>query len=552
LYKIYKQMMLQEALTYLGRASIIPLGRDKRPLINWKEYQTRQATEQEVRGWFDKWPDANIGIVTGKISNVVVVDVEKGGSIEGLPETVVAKTGGGGWHYYYQYQAGVENKARIRPLTDIRGEGGYVVAPPSIHSSGIKYEWLKQGQIQPFPKFLFGITEKTDWTKVAKGTYEGQRNETAAKYIGGLMNLFTPDTWENTVWQTALAWDEKNNPPMRERELRTIYESIKRRAITNERSDKLSTNDKKSLVEYLTFTEVLQKGIDELLGTKPSDVISCGYEWLDERVTGIFPGEMVVVGGETGTGKTTFVTNIVYKASKNCRCTVFALEDRLEYYAQKAIYFEVGRIRKDEGKGNYPWNDYRKNTITDPKYRDYINQAFDNLKNDKIIFVQAKVQMDIDLVEQIIRDQIEEGTELFLIDHLHYFNLLKDTKSSKADYIEQVMVRLKALQNETGARIILVVHYKKLEGKKPALDSFKDSISIVQNASYVINLYRERVIGTTDRFKTTFYIPKARNPNGEGTIEVIFDPSINDYKPQGHWVDGMSYYQSQDDEPKIL
>jgi hypothetical protein len=100
--------MLQEALTYLGRASIIPLGRDKRPLINWKEFQTRQATEEEVRGWFDKWPEANIGIVTGKISNVVVVDVEKGGSTEGLPETVVAKTGGGGWHYYYQYQAGVE------------------------------------------------------------------------------------------------------------------------------------------------------------------------------------------------------------------------------------------------------------------------------------------------------------------------------------------------------------------------------------------------------------------------------------------------------------
>jgi len=132
----------------------------------------------------------------------------------------------------------------------------------------------------------------------------------------------------------------------------------------------------------------------------------------------------------------------------------------------------------------------------------------------------------------------QEGFELFLIDHLHYFDLLRG-RASKADYIESVMVRIKRLQVRTGARIILVVHYRKLNGKKPTLDSFKDSISIVHNANYVINLWRDRSEGA-DHYATTFIIPKARNPNGEGQIEVVFDPQKNDYKTDKDWEYGTS------------
>jgi hypothetical protein len=163
--------MKDEAKKYISfGASIIPVGRNKVPLIPWKEFQTRKATEQEVEEWWTKWPEANIGLVTGKISNLAVIDIEKGGDISPFPETDTVTTGGGGWHLYYVYVEGVENKTRIFPLTDIRGEGGYVVAPPSVHSSGKKYEVSKMVGRKPFPTHLFGIKkQEKEWEKLFDG-----------------------------------------------------------------------------------------------------------------------------------------------------------------------------------------------------------------------------------------------------------------------------------------------------------------------------------------------------------------------------------------------
>lgn len=531
--------MLAHALQYLNRASIIPVGQNKLPLVKWKEFQERKATPDEVKEWWTKWPDANIGIITGKISDIAVVDVEKGGDTTGLPETTIVKTGGGGWHYYYRYCEGVENRARIRPLTDIRGEGGYVVCPPSLHASGQKYEWIKKyGNLTPFPKHLFGLKEKQNWTEIASGVNDGYRNESAASYIGKLMSIFEPDTWENTVWETTRLWNEKNNPSLPERELRTTYESIKQRAIKNPRP---------ILTKFVTLTEVIKRGKEEVLNIKPEDIVSFGYDWLDDQLTGFFPGELVVVGGETGTGKTTWVTNIIYKTSKQRKCAIFALEDRLNDYGIKRLYFEIGRIRRQEGLKNYYWNTYRRNVIPNQEqFLKEINQAEKNLANDNVEFAEVEEQMNIDLLEKLMQQQVDRGVSLFLIDHLHYLNLLRGD-ITKTDYIEKVMIRMKMFLNRTGARMILVVHYKKLDGKKPKLDSFKDSISIAQNANYTIHLWRDRTDANSEnRYKTTFFIPKSRNPNGEGSIEVEFDPETNDYKNISKWQFGTPTEEPQE------
>jgi len=144
-----------------------------------------------------------------------------------------------------------------------------------------------------------------------------------------------------------------------------------------------------------------------------------------------------------------------------------------------------------------------------------------------LTFSGCDEMIDIDILEKLIEKKVLEGVNLFLIDHLHFFDLLKG-KNNKSDYVEHLMIRLTILRKKTGARIILIVHYKKLEGTKPKLDSFKDSISIPQNADYVINLWRDRS-ELADKYKTILTIPKSRNPNGEATIEIEFDPNVNDY-----------------------
>lgn len=124
----------------------------KHPALgSWKRYQDKRATEEEVRQWFTPRPYLNLGIVTGKVSGIVVLDVDGEAGHQALkkagyeiPDTVHAHTGGGGDHYYFNYpQDGLRNSASsIAPKVDVRGDGGLVVAPPSVHRSGGRYEWV--------------------------------------------------------------------------------------------------------------------------------------------------------------------------------------------------------------------------------------------------------------------------------------------------------------------------------------------------------------------------------------------------------------------------
>ena len=280
---------------------------------------------------------------------------------------------------------------------------------------------------------------------------------------------------------------------------------------------------------FVPFDQLVDRSMVELDATDPTECIETGYEWLDDKIVGLFKGELLVMGGETGSGKTTFVTNICYKAAKRgIKVDMFALEDRLVDYGIKAVYFELGKVRKEKGyPHNYPWGEYRKNEIVDSNYKSLRQEAENRIKNSNLSFAEIFGQMNIDILEAMITQRVLEGTKLFLIDHLHYFDMMR-TDSSRAEYVEHMMVRIKSLQNRTGARIILIVHYKKLEGKKPMLDSFKDSVAIPQNANYVVNMWRDRS-ETGNRFETVFYIPKARNPNGESTIKVNYDPDRNEY-----------------------
>jgi len=125
----------------------------KVPLVGWKEFQTRHPTEQEVTFWFNKWPNANIGIVTGQISGIVVFDLDSEHAIEyadakgEFPDTVKAKTGKG-YHLYMQHPGfEIRNSVNKKIDIDIRADGGYVAAPPSIHGSGRQYEWEKSHSI---------------------------------------------------------------------------------------------------------------------------------------------------------------------------------------------------------------------------------------------------------------------------------------------------------------------------------------------------------------------------------------------------------------------
>lgn len=146
----------QAALDYLARGwSVIPIReRAKRPAVPWKVYQSKFVTEMTLREWFRRSPDYNVGIVTGALSGLVVLDVDPRHDGDKslrklereyglLPRTLESVTGGGGRHFYFSHP-GVEvhNRTGIKPGIDMRGDGGCIVAPPSVHPSGKRYRWV--------------------------------------------------------------------------------------------------------------------------------------------------------------------------------------------------------------------------------------------------------------------------------------------------------------------------------------------------------------------------------------------------------------------------
>ncbi len=230
--------ILDQARNYLERGfSLIPLGRNKRPVItSWLEFQERRPTKEEVEEWFGNGAANNIGIVTGKISGLTVVDLDTPEAVQfalihNFPGTPAVKSGKG-FHAYFQYREGIRNfqKRDDLPGIDLRGDGGYIMAPPSIHENGRIYSWLPNRGLDdiplaPLPEIVLvkSPSEKTPLHELYKGVEKGSRNDTLARLCGSWARDGL--TLEECREQARI-WNDKNSPPLPEREIEETVKSI--------------------------------------------------------------------------------------------------------------------------------------------------------------------------------------------------------------------------------------------------------------------------------------------------------------------------------------
>lgn len=119
----------------------------------------------QIMAWWGKWSEANIGLRTGDGVFVVDVDGEAGREFlkgRGVPETLSARTGRGVHLYFYAPEGVcVRNRAKVGPELDVRGDGGYVLAPPSEHASGVAYEWIDEDMaIADAPEWLVELVRE--------------------------------------------------------------------------------------------------------------------------------------------------------------------------------------------------------------------------------------------------------------------------------------------------------------------------------------------------------------------------------------------------------
>lgn len=150
--------LLNAALEYAGRGwAVFPVSPMSKKPLTPHGCKDAKKTAGPIRAWWKKWPDASIGIATGPISNLIVIDedLDEDKGLNGyeevttwervhgqLPETVRAITGRGGYHLYFSYSGDdIKNRAGLLEGVDVRGDGGYVIAPPSMHPNGTEYQW---------------------------------------------------------------------------------------------------------------------------------------------------------------------------------------------------------------------------------------------------------------------------------------------------------------------------------------------------------------------------------------------------------------------------
>ena len=165
---------LDDALYYASRGwrviSVFEIGKNGRCTCKRREKCSRPGKHprtqhgvkdasvdpQQIKDWWQKFPNANIGVATGKISGILVIDGDRqnGGAktlkakqkqLGTLPKTITAETGGNGRHFIFRYP-----KCDVKTDTaglllgvglDVLSGGAYFIAPRSKHKSGRRYEW---------------------------------------------------------------------------------------------------------------------------------------------------------------------------------------------------------------------------------------------------------------------------------------------------------------------------------------------------------------------------------------------------------------------------
>ncbi len=289
--------------------------KDKIPFVKWADVATRDETM--LSGWWDNYPDSNVGVACGERSGIVVLDIDK--DKEGyeslttlqnkygkLPESPVSKTGSGGEHIFFKYPKGVDirnSAGKLGKGLDIRANGGYVVAPPSLHPNGNSYEWVidLETELAEMPDWMIDLLKEEKQISekplnINEKIVEGGRNDYLARMAGAMRRVsFSEDAIFSAIKIHNL---EKCVPPLSDGEVYQIAHSINRYEPQAEPEVEKPVDASNIVIELLE-QDIKQRESD------PREIWGIPYAWdyLSMVTGGKQAGELIYGGGEPGVGK---------------------------------------------------------------------------------------------------------------------------------------------------------------------------------------------------------------------------------------------------------
>lgn len=528
---------LEHARKYVANGwSVFPLPpKTKEPVVKWGQYRERYATDAELVAWFQD-TNAGIGIACGRLSNLSVLDADGATGMSLLVKhnlssigTVI--TGGGGRQLYYRF-SGETNKwtSTDHEGLDARGEGGYVVAPPSLHESGMRYKWAgavpNPGQLAEFPKGLFVpvstvtgpstvLPSSEPWVVEAlKGVPAGQPRH------GVLIKLLTylvPRHPYEVVKYMMNDWNSRNGEPYPEGTVEKQLNDIAGRFTKGQYKSRfvLAPQEPINVPQELEISTTSADGdayIADVLN--PSNTgqaeLPTGFASVDEATWGVRRGGIFCVGARPGVGKTSFTVNVTaHLCGLNKRVLYFSTElTPAEIY--NSVFASQAQIDAfDLSNKCLNAGDRNKLMAFLPKFKGYDLHVVKLFKPDERAVSEAiaKIKPDVVVIDHI--QHISTGDKQFA-------DIDKFIKYLKRTAVENNLAVIVCSQLHRGAAA---------DGAVPELHHLKGCGTIEEEASVVILMHSP----TKDASRPVLF-RIAKNRHGRtGDTTLLFDAPITKF-----------------------
>lgn len=434
----------------------------KTPLVK-NGFHAATNNVKQVRAWWTEHPQANIGIACSSEHGPIVLDVDGPSGHRllrrmNLPDTLTAVSRKGKLHLYFDpMKGGAQIKRAIRPfkkndgkttiMLDVLGDGGYVVAPPSVHpETGRPYQWQPDHRIARLPKHFLGFLHKQGGNGQSAPPLpdiidEGERDNMLTSLAGSMRR-------RNSSPAAILAALRVENearvrPPLPDEDLQRIAGSI---------GDKpAATNGKRP--------------VGKMHVEKLSDVESKPVTWLWPNWLPL--GQVIVLDGLPGQGKSAVTLNIAARGSRGWKMPDGSRGSVKGPWNTVILTYEddaarTVRPRIDAAKGD-PERIRHVTGITSPGSDDLLPPSLPE---------------DLDALEQVLKGQ--PSTRLVIIDPL-MSALGREIDSHRDQDIRRVLSRLARIAAKRNVCVLIVRHVRKATGNN-AITAGGGSIGIIAQA----------------------------------------------------------------------
>ena len=495
--------------------------REKKPLVEWKRYQTEAPLLDEIDAWWETWPDANVGLVLGRGAFAVDLDGDRDAEAllhaQGvyLPAAPVSRTANG-FHVFLSAPGPVPDRVALlggpkpKPQVDIRGVG-FVVAPPSIHPTGAQYVW-KLPLAWPLPAAPPALLELitrgrarmngpagSGWVAESlRGAGEGVRDATCTRLAGYLLGkgLDAP-----TVEALLIESFARNcTPPFPAHDVRKCVQSIARREGVTGAMDRPVT------------PVPLRQVLDDLraqLAAGPSPSLRTPFPSLNHYLCGgLVGGELVYLGARPGVGKTALGLEFARTAAKAGTPVLMVSREMVNVALARRLVAQEGRVPAGALKSGR----------VEPRDAEALARALVRLQDLPIWLLDDAVSVG-EVITAVTQPVAPFG--LVIVDYLQLVRAPAEVRERRLQ-VEAVSQGLKTLALQCRLPVLCLSSLsrgpKDREEAPPTLASLRESGELEHDADIVLLLHRKRGMGETD-------CTVAKNRDGRtGLIKLHFEP----------------------------